>query len=233
MVALRIFLFSGLVLMGACSSEPAEPADACTEAFCECTLATDCDPGLTCSQGICLPSAADVQQDPNVTNIPDASSEDVVPTPDVAPEEDVTEEVVEDDCVVFCEARLACGLEGVPGLEEDCSTACVQFAAVVTEGASGSANPVACVEALLASTRCFAAVTDCEQLEASDRGEATVCVEEEANRDVACSDGGEVPPDEGSAPPDEGSAPPDEGSAPPDEGSAPPDEGSASPGSGE
>ena len=233
MVALRIFLFSGLVLMGACSSEPAEPADACTEAFCECTLATDCDPGLTCSQGICLPSAADVQQDPDVTDVPDTSSEDVVPTPDVAPEQDVTEEVVEDDCTVFCEARLACDLTGLPGFEGDCAMACDQFAALITESASAAIDPIACRDSLLASTRCFTTVTDCAQLDAFDRGEATVCVEEEANREVACSDGGDVPPDEGSVPPDEGSAPPDEGSAPPDEGSAAPDEGSASPGSGE
>jgi hypothetical protein len=213
MVTFRLFLLIGIALVGACSSEPAEPADACTEALCDCALPTDCDPGLTCSQGVCLPSAADVQEDAIVTDVPDTSTEDVVPTPDVAPEQDVTEEVVEDDCIVFCEARLACGLEGVPGLEGDCSEACVQFAALITESASGSANPVACGEALLASSSCFAAVTDCEQLEASDRGEATVCVEEEANRDAACSDGDEVPPDEGSAPPDEGSAPPDEGSA--------------------
>ncbi|MBU6160136.1 MAG: hypothetical protein KGO50_03375 [Myxococcales bacterium] len=222
MAALRIFLLSGLVLVCACSSEPVEPSDACTEAFCECEQTTDCAAGLVCTQGLCLPVSPDITED---TSAPD-TTEDIVPDIEDVPsvpdtqQTDIIEEVVEDACVRFCESRVACGLEPIPGITGDCPTACEVFAAAIVEGTQGAVNPEACNLAFTAFSNCVAEITDCAELEAGDRGESTVCAAEEEARGRDCTGPEEETPDDGSAAPDEGSASPDEGSASPDEGSA-------------
>jgi hypothetical protein len=195
----RLLLVLSLVTLTACSSESAEEPAACTELGCDCALPTDCDPGLVCGVGqICIPAPADAGNDAEADVEPDVSAPDTDTAPEVdVAVPDVTEEVVEDQCIIYCEARVACGLEPIPGIEGDCPAACEQFALILVQGTADALDVVACDASFRAFIECVTSLTECADLERADADPGAFCSAEAAQRDADCVSE-EVPPDEGS-----------------------------------